>query len=77
MTTEVRYRASCVLGAFAAIAAFFLVTEHTAHTFGMLPFLLLVACPLIHMLSHGRHRARRDDGGRPDRHGQDGRGATP
>lgn len=38
---------------FAAIAAFFLITEHTAHTITFLPWLLLLACPLIHIFGHG------------------------
>ena len=40
---------------FAAIALFFLWTEHRAHFLGALPFLLLLACPLLHLLHHGRH----------------------
>ncbi len=36
-----------VLLAFAAIAAFFLVTEHGAHAFGGLHYLLLTACLLL------------------------------
>jgi len=40
---------------FIGIAAFFLITEHTLHVFGILPFLLLAACPLLHMGGHGRH----------------------
>ncbi|GCA52908.1 hypothetical protein KGO5_05374 [Sinorhizobium sp. KGO-5] len=43
--------------AFLAIAAFFLLSEHRAHVFGFLPFLLLVACPLLHMFMHGGHGA--------------------
>lgn len=41
-----------------AIAAFYLLTEHRAHLalgLSYLPFLLLAACPLIHMFGHGRH----------------------
>jgi len=38
---------------FVAIAGFFLVTEHAAHLFGVLPFLLLAACPLMHFFGHG------------------------
>lgn len=35
---------------------FFLLTEHTAHVFGELPYLLLAACPLMHLfMHHGRH----------------------
>ena len=40
---------------FLAIAAFFLQTEHRAHLFGALPFLLLLACPLLHFFMHGGH----------------------
>ena len=42
-----------VLIGFLLVAAFFLITEHTAHTFGALPFLLLLACPVMHFLHHG------------------------
>ncbi|WP_240547342.1 DUF2933 domain-containing protein [Mesorhizobium tianshanense] len=41
--------------AFLLIAAFFLLSEHRAHTLGALPFLLLLACPLLHMVMHGGH----------------------
>lgn len=40
---------------FVAIAAFFLITEHRAHLFGILPFLLLAACPLLHFFHHRGH----------------------
>lgn len=39
-----------------AIVAFFLVTEHTAHVLGALPYLLLLACPVMHLLMHRGHR---------------------
>ncbi len=41
--------------AFLAIAAFFLFAEHRAHMLGALPFLLLLACPLMHMFMHHGH----------------------
>lgn len=41
-----------VLCGFLAIAAFFLITEHAAHFFGALPYLLLLACPLMHLFMH-------------------------
>jgi multisubunit Na+/H+ antiporter MnhG subunit len=41
--------------AFLAIAVFFLLTEHTAHVLGALPYLLLLACPLMHLFHHGKH----------------------
>ena len=52
------FRARWVLIAFIAIAAYFLVTEHKAHLSGLLyylPFLLLLACPLMHVFMHGGH----------------------
>lgn len=59
-----RSRSGLVLLAFLAIAGFFLVTEHRAHVFGALPYLLLLACPLMHFL-HGGHRHGRDGGSPP------------
>ena len=38
-----------------AVALYFLMTEHRAHFFGALPFLLLLACPLMHVFMHGGH----------------------
>lgn len=44
-----------ILIVFLAIAAFFLITEHTAHFFGLLPYALLLLCPLLHLFMHGGH----------------------
>ncbi len=49
--TKARY----ALWAFLAIAAFFLWTEHRAHLLGALPYLLVLACPLMHLFMHGGH----------------------
>jgi hypothetical protein len=38
-----------------AIAAYFLLSEHRAHFVGALPFLLLAACPLMHVFMHHGH----------------------
>ena len=38
-----------------AIAAYFLLTEHLAHVVGALPYLLLLACPLMHVFMHHGH----------------------
>ena len=51
----VRSRSGLVLLGFLAIAGFFLITEHTAHFFGVLPWLFLLACPLMHLFMHGGH----------------------
>lgn len=45
---------------FGVVAAYFLLAEHRAHFFGALPFLLILACPLIHVFMHGRHADRHD-----------------
>lgn len=50
--------------AFAAIAGFFLLTEHQAHALGLLPYLLLIACPLMHLLMHRNHGRHGPHGGR-------------
>jgi len=45
-----------VFWGFLLIAAYFLIIEHRAHVFQFLPFLLLLACPLLHMFhGHGSH----------------------
>lgn len=42
------------------ITAFYVLREHWSHALGVLPYLLLLACPLLHLLhghgGHGRHR---------------------
>jgi len=50
---------------FVAVAAFFLITEHRAHLFGVLPFLLLAACPLMHVFHHGGHGHGGGEGSSP------------
>jgi hypothetical protein len=50
-----RSRAGLTLIAFLAIVAFFMVAEHTAHFFGILPYALLLLCPLLHLFMHGGH----------------------
>ena len=46
---------------FVIVAAFFLITEHSAHFFGALPYALLLACPLIHLFMHHWHGGGKDD----------------
>ena len=50
---------------FLGIILFFLLSEHRAHFFGFLPYLLLLACPLMHIFMH------RDHGGHGHRHNDD------
>lgn len=68
--------ANVALIGFLAIAGFYLVTEHRAHLYGILPWLLLLACPLMHFFMHGSHGGH---GGRENRDSDrlDDRGASP
>lgn len=66
-------RANIVLIGFLAIGGFFLVAEHRAHLIpylGYWPFLLILACPLLHVFMHGGHGGHgsggNEDGGSPE-----------
>lgn len=48
-------RGTWIFGAFAIIALLLLVFEHRAHLLGWLPWLFLLACPLMHLFMHGGH----------------------
>lgn len=48
-------RAFVVFLGFAAIAVVLLWNEHKAHILGALPYVFLLACPLLHMFMHGGH----------------------
>lgn len=47
---------------FLAITAFFLLSEHRAHALGWLPWLILLACPLMHIFMHRGHGDRSEAG---------------
>lgn len=54
-------KAAIALIGFLLIVGFLLLSEHQLHVLGFLPYLLVLACPLLHMLHHGygrRHGAR-------------------
>ena len=59
-------RYSVGLIVFGAVSAYFLLTEHRAHFFGALPFLLLLACPLMHFFMHGGHGHNQRAAQQPD-----------
>ena len=46
---------------FLGITAFLLFTEHRAHVLGILPWVLLLACLLLHFLLHRKHREGHSD----------------
>lgn len=48
-------RGRVALAGFAAVAAYFLWTEHRAHVIQLLPWAFLALCPLMHLLMHGGH----------------------
>lgn len=48
-----RYAAGLLV--MSAIAAYLLLSEHRAHFIFALPFLLLLACPLMHVFMHHGH----------------------
>ena len=62
-----RSRSGLVFFGFAAIAGFFLWEEHKAHLLGALPYVLLLACPLMHLL-HGGHGGHGDGNDKPKNH---------
>ncbi|MCB1567707.1 MAG: DUF2933 domain-containing protein [Xanthomonadales bacterium] len=58
------HRSNIVFWLFAAVAVYFLLVEHRQHVFGLLPYLLILLCPLMHMFHHGHgghHRGGRKD----------------
>lgn len=63
-------RGRIAFATFMAIALFFLLTEHRAHFFGALPFLLVLACPLLHVFHHGGHANHGHDRAKPARTGE-------
>lgn len=63
-----RSRYAIGLLVFGAVAAYFLLSEHRAHFIGALPYLLLLACPLMHIFMHGGHgsgHGKHVGGGKP------------
>lgn len=61
------FSGSWVLIAFALMAVLLLWQEHRAHLLGVIPYLILLACPLMHLLHRRGHRH--------DRHSEEGRHA--
>ncbi len=60
-------RTGAVLLTFLGIAAFFLVTEHKAHLFGVLPYALLVlSLGLYWLIRRGEEKDTRDNGRQPE-----------
>lgn len=63
-------RSGLVLLLVLAVTGFYLLAEHRAHVFDALPWLLLLACLLMHFFMHGSHGGH---GGTPN----EGRAGRP
>ena len=48
-------RARWLFIAFVVLALIYLIAEHRAHLVGALPFLVILACPLLHFFMPGGH----------------------
>lgn len=69
MSGRTRSFAIMVATAIAAAALFWLLRDHWQHTLGFLPYLLFLACPVMHLFMHHGH----GHGG----HAHNGNGAAP
>jgi hypothetical protein len=49
-------------------AATYLVYAHTTHVFALLPFAVLLLCPLLHLFMHGGHGGHGGSGGHKGHH---------
>ncbi len=50
---------------FAIVALFFVLREHWGHAFGLAPYLLLLACPPLHLFHpHAAYRGKKPDNAR-------------
>ena len=66
-----RRPAGMTLATAALIAGFYLLREHWGHVTGYWPYLLLLACPLMHLMhghGHGGHGRHPQTPGRPQDH---------
>lgn len=50
-----RTKVSIAVIGFILIAAFYVLREHYSHVFGLLPYLIILACPLMHLFMHHGH----------------------
>lgn len=64
-----RSRTGITVIGFALVAAFYVLREHYQHALGVLPYLLLLACPLMHLFMHHGHGGHHHDNGPGQRQG--------
>lgn len=53
-------RGSIVASVVLVTVGFLLATGHEAHLLGALPYLLFLACPLMHVFMHGGHHRKHE-----------------
>ncbi|MBQ0831889.1 DUF2933 domain-containing protein [Marinobacter sp.] len=63
-------RFKITLAIFAVIALFLLWGEHKVHLLGALPWLILLACPLLHKFMHGGHGGHNRSGQQSSKSGE-------
>lgn len=71
-------RSAIALAGFAAIVGILLFTEHRAHVLGVLPYAILLLCPLFHVFHHGGHSGHEihaEHDARHEGHGRAGGGS--
>ena len=56
-------RSWIVMIGFLAVATFFLWEEHQAHILGVLPWAILLLCPILHLFMHRGHGGHDSHGG--------------
>ncbi len=73
-------RGLIALVGFLAVATYFLWEEHQAHILGILPWAILLLCPILHLFmhrghgGHGSHDGHEGAGGHKGDHGDTGQG---
>ncbi len=50
-----------IISAIGIVGLVFLLTEHTSHVLIALPYLVLLACPLLHIFMHKGHSGHSHD----------------
>lgn len=58
-------RSKWVFGGFAALVLLMLAVEHRVHLLAWLPWIVLAACPLMHLFMHGGHGGHGGQGSGP------------
>ncbi|MBN8488586.1 MAG: DUF2933 domain-containing protein [Burkholderiales bacterium] len=56
-----RSRSAIAFIVMGAVATWYLWAEHRAHLLGALPYLILLACPLMHVFMHRGHHGGHHD----------------